>query len=252
MKNILLITGTDTGVGKTVLTCVLTQALRQSGVKVKVLKPIETGCEVNPEGELVGADTTALFEANHGEQPLEEICPYRLREPLAPSVAARREKVEISIPHLVKHASGLAAETDLLLIEGAGGLLVPLCDGYRFADFAEELSAAVLLVVRNRLGCVNHALLSIEVLKRRALPLVGYVLNEGSGLEGTEHDEHLARETNRQTLQIECAKEEVRELLSLPKLAATQLSSRLGGAEQFPRDLRGFSERIIEYFQIRR
>jgi len=116
----LLVTGTDTGVGKTFVACALATALRQRGRRVAVMKPVETGVEGEP------ADALALRAAAADPAPLGDICPYRLRAPLAPAVAARLEGVTIDVARLVALVARRRQDADVLLVEGAGGLLVPL------------------------------------------------------------------------------------------------------------------------------
>src|SRR5213592_2771656 len=126
----LLVTGTDTGVGKTFVACALARAFREQGRRVAVMKPVETGVEGEP------ADALALRGAAADPAPLDDICPYRLRAPLAPAVAARLEGVTIDVARLVALVARRRQEADLLLVEGAGGLLVPLDAQTTWADRA--------------------------------------------------------------------------------------------------------------------
>jgi dethiobiotin synthetase len=175
-----MVTGTDTGVGKTWVSCGVLRAARAAGLRVAARKPAETGCEPDAQGELVGVDAVALHAAAGADEPLDAVCPIRLPDPLAPSFAARRAGVTIDVPATVVACRSRAREVDLLLVEGAGGLLVPLAGRYAFADLAHELGARVLLVVGARLGAINHALLSLEVANARGLPVAGIVVNHFS------------------------------------------------------------------------
>jgi dethiobiotin synthetase len=168
----LLVTGTDTGAGKTVVTAALAAALVVRGRRVGVVKPAETGCRPDPE------DARALKAAACDPAPLASICPWSLPEPLAPALAAERAGVSIDVDALVAHIRARAREVDVLLVEGAGGLLVPLTRAASFADLAARLPARVLLVVGSRLGAINHALLTLEVLATRGIAIAGYVVNE--------------------------------------------------------------------------
>ncbi|HWO41508.1 MAG TPA: dethiobiotin synthase [Candidatus Eisenbacteria bacterium] len=189
----LFITGTDTGVGKTFVACALAGFLRNSGYKVGVMKPAETGCAEN-RGELVPQDAVQLKEASGCEFPLEKICPYRFREPLAPSVAAEREGARIDIDRLIEVYGELSIAHDVTLVEGAGGLMVPLLPSYTYADLARVLRLPVLLVAANRLGALNHTLLTLEHASCKGLGVLGYVLNQ------TEEQRSPAAETNREAL----------------------------------------------------
>lgn len=177
---VLLVTGTDTGVGKTWVSCGVLRAARAAGVRVAARKPAETGCDRDAAGALVGADAVALHAAAGGDEPLDAVCPVRLPDPLAPAFAARRAGVTIELRDVVASCRRRAADVDLLLVEGAGGLLVPLVERCTFADLARELDARLLLVVGARLGAINHALLSLEVAAARGIPVVGCVVNHFS------------------------------------------------------------------------
>ncbi len=173
----ILITGTDTGVGKTTVACGIAAALRQSGCRVGVLKPSETGCPGGPEGQLQPHDALRLRFFADSALDLRTICPYPLREPLAPLLAARREGVRIDVEEICRLHASIAAAHDLTLIEGAGGLLVPLAPGVTFADLAVRLAAPLLVVVGSRLGAINHALLTIRYARSTGLRVLGYVVN---------------------------------------------------------------------------
>jgi dethiobiotin synthetase len=186
---ILLVTGTDTGVGKTLVTAAIGAALRARGLRVDVAKPAETGCATGT-GDLVPEDALTLAAAVESGEPLATVCPYRFPDPLAPALAAERVGVRIDVDALVRALRARAQRLDLLLVEGAGGLLVPLAPATTYADLAAGLGAQVALVVGSRLGAINHALLTLEVLATRRLAVRGYVLNRLSG------EPDLAVETN--------------------------------------------------------
>ena len=189
----IFITGTDTGVGKTFFACGLAALLKKSGYKVGVMKPVETGC-VEGGGKLVPQDAAALKEVSGCELPLEQICPYRFREPLAPSVAAEREAIRIDIDYLMSGYGEISETHDITIVEGAGGLLVPLLPSYTYADFAKVLKLPVIVVAENKLGMVNHLLLTLEHASCKGLSVLGYVLNQ------IESHPSLAAETNREAL----------------------------------------------------
>jgi dethiobiotin synthetase len=171
------ITGTDTGIGKTTVTCALAAALTERGVRVGVMKPIETGCEVDSVGNRVAADAVRLEYFSRCAEPLERVCPVRLRDPLAPSVAARREGRTVDIDALRDQLESLASDYDVTLVEGAGGLLVPIRDDTTFVDLARDWGIPVLIVVGNRLGALNHAQLTMRCAQAEDLSVVGYVVN---------------------------------------------------------------------------
>ena len=189
----IFITGTDTGVGKTFFACGLVALLRESGYKVGVMKPAETGCDQG-EGSLVPQDAVALKEASACTVPLEKICPYQLRDPLAPSVAAEREGVRIDIDRLIDLYIEISAVHDITIVEGAGGLMVPLLPSYTYVDFACVLKLPLIVVAANRLGVINHLLLTLEHASCKGLRVMGYVLNQ------VESQPSLAAATNRQAL----------------------------------------------------
>ncbi|HWP60186.1 MAG TPA: dethiobiotin synthase [Candidatus Acidoferrales bacterium] len=193
MGGAIFITGTDTGVGKTLVACGLAALLRESGYRVGVMKPAETGCEER-DGKRYPQDALDLKRASGCELPIETICPYRLRDPLAPSVAAAREQIAIDIALLAQTFRAISAAHDITLVEGAGGLLVPLLPHYTYADFAALLKLPVIVVAANRLGMINHLLLTIEHAACRGLHVLGFVLNR------LEQEPSLAAETNRAAL----------------------------------------------------
>jgi dethiobiotin synthetase len=177
---ILFVTGTDTGVGKTWVSCGVLRAARDAGLRVAARKPAETGCDPGPDGTLVARDAVALHAAAGGDEALDAVCAVRLPDGLAPAYAARRAGVTIDVQAIVADCRRRAAEVDLLLVEGAGGLLVPIADPFSYADLARALDARVLLVVGARLGAINHALLTLAVAGSRALAIAGFVVNHFS------------------------------------------------------------------------
>lgn len=168
----LFITGTDTGVGKTFVACALATALRARGRRVAVMKPVETGVDGEPE------DALRLRAAAADGAALDEICPYRLRAPLAPAVAARLEGVTIDVDRLVALIARRAAEADVLLVEGAGGLLVPLAGRTTYCELATRLRLPLVIVAPNRLGTINHCALTARVAAAAGLDVRGFVLSQ--------------------------------------------------------------------------
>jgi dethiobiotin synthetase len=192
--NGIFITGTDTGVGKTFTTCGLISVLANLGKRVGVLKPAETGCRLQ-NGILYPDDATRLAAFAYTTEPLDLICPYRFAPPLAPSVAAAQARVTIDPDHIGTVYRQIAARHDVTLVEGAGGLLVPLVGRYTFANLARDLSLPVLVVVGSKLGALNHTLLTLHYAQSYGLRLLGYIVNHPS------QSEDEATRTNARTLQ---------------------------------------------------
>jgi dethiobiotin synthetase len=173
-----LVSGTDTGVGKTKIACDLARALVQRGFSVGVMKPVETGCESSGT-QLVPADALALRAASTCRAPLEIICPYRYREPLAPVAAAEADHAPSPDLGVIRNCFAVLAEShDVVLVEGAGGLAVPITWKENYADLALQLSLNLILVIGNRLGCINSTVLTLDYATRRGLRISGYALND--------------------------------------------------------------------------
>ena len=193
MGQAIFITGTDTGVGKTYFTCGLARLLTSYGYSVGVMKPAETGCAAR-DGGLYPEDAWRLKDASECAESIETICPYRLPEPLSPSIAAERAGVKIDIDRLLTILDAIKTAHDITLVEGAGGLMVPLLPSYTFADFARVAKLPAIVVAANKLGVINHLLLTLEHASCQGLTLLGYVLNQLS------KEPSLASETNREVL----------------------------------------------------
>lgn len=191
------ITGTDTGVGKTVVTSSIARGLRLRGLDVGVMKPVESGC-VDKDGSPVPADALALKEASGATDAIEEICPYRLSLPLSPHLAARMAGAEVDFGVILSVYGKLSARHGIMLVEGAGGLLTPLTDELTVADLAVKLGLPVIIVADSRLGVINHALLTIEAVQRRGLEVGAVILNRASGAADLSV-EHNSAEIKRKT-----------------------------------------------------
>lgn len=174
-----LITGTDTGVGKTTVGCALASAFKAQGLSVGVMKPAETGCAELPDGSLDPADARALALAAGCALPLDIIAPYRYRSPLAPAAAAELDG--IGAPDFAKIGECFRAIHDgggVVIVEGAGGIAVPIEWQRDFADLACLLDLEVVVVIGNRLGCLNAAVLTLKYAASRGLKIAGYILND--------------------------------------------------------------------------
>lgn len=254
-SNILFVTGTDTGVGKTLVSAALASQLSQRNIRVNVAKPVETGCIQQQDGSLLAIDAERLRVNAGAEQKIEDVVFYQFTTPVAPNVASRLENKEIEVEQLAEKIQRSAKECDLLILEGAGGLLVPLLDTYTFGDLAVELGASAVLVVGSRLGCINHTQLSVEALRSREIPLLGYVLNDlhQASLQVKEHEhlEHAALESNRETLGRILSSSGVRELAYLPFQSEiwAEPSQECSAAARMGLEL--FSDAIIEHFSLK-
>jgi len=172
----IFVTGTDTGVGKTVVATTLVGALRGRGVDVGVMKPFETG--VGASGP---ADALALAQAAASSDPIDEICPVRLATPAAPNVAADLEGRAIDLGSVRSDFDRLAERHQAMVVEGAGGLLVPTRPPATMADLAGDLDLPLLVVARTALGTINHTLLTLAEAERRGLAVVGVVASHANG-----------------------------------------------------------------------
>lgn len=169
----LFITGTDTGVGKTYVSELLLQALCSHGVKAIPRKPVESGCQPSPDGSLYPADGMALLKAS-GLTDLAAVTPYRFRAALSPPRAAALEGKELKLASL---ASACEVKEGFAVVEGAGGFLSPIADDGLNADLAMALRLPVIIITADRLGCINHCLLTCEAVERRGLEIMAVVLN---------------------------------------------------------------------------
>ncbi len=187
MSGAWFVTGTDTGVGKTAVSCALLEAGRERGLRTAAVKPVAAGCDQSGYNE----DALQLLASMTEALDYRQANPLALREPVAPHIAARREGVRAEVDRLaVACREVMACGADLVLIEGAGGWRVPLGPRETLADLARELGVGVILVVGMRLGCINHALLTAEAISRDGLELAGWVANQ-CGPRMACHEENL-------------------------------------------------------------
>lgn len=170
------VTGTDTSVGKTTVTVRLMQQLVAQGLTVIGMKPVASGCEW-VDGRWQNDDVLQLTAASNVSAPAELINPYCFEPAIAPHIAAAQAGVEIDFNVIRAAYAQLTAMADVVIVEGAGGLLVPLNATQTIADLIQALSLPALVVVGMRLGCINHALLTAQVLKQRNIDFCGWVAN---------------------------------------------------------------------------
>ena len=198
----LFIAGTDTGVGKTFIAGGLASFFHKRGVRVGVMKPVESGCERLTDG-LLPHDGLFLKEMSASTDDVERIVPYRLEHPLTPSVAAELEGVVIDLEVIQDAYQQRAGQYDLMLVEGFGGLLAPLYKHTTSVDVIRLLNIPLIVVARNALGTINHTLLTVAHARHNGLTVVGIILNCCSP------DPDLSVETNHQA---------IRELSGVPLL----------------------------------
>ncbi len=177
------ITGSDTDVGKTYIACEIVRQLCARGFLVETRKPVESGCAEDANGNLVTHDAAALQSANQNREPLERIVAFRLRAALAPHRAARLEGSELFIEALID-ACIRYDPTARLIVEGAGGFYSPLAENGLNADLASALQLPVIIVVDDRIGAVNQALLTLQAVESRHLVVAAIILNQ----VGSEHE----------------------------------------------------------------
>ena len=170
------ITGTDTGVGKTVISCALLHAFARRGQRAIGMKPIAAGA-IESAGGLLNADVSLLCAASNIEAPLALVNPYCFKPPIAPHIAAQQTGVRIDLTRISHAYTQLAATADVVIVEGVGGFCVPLNDSENSADLVQRLGLPVILVVGMRLGCLNHALLTAHAIHARQVKLCGWIAN---------------------------------------------------------------------------
>jgi dethiobiotin synthetase len=172
----IFITGTDTGVGKTYVSMGIAKALKCRGVDVGVMKPAETGCSIRA-GRLMLKDALRLMKVARVRDSPSLVNPYRFSTPLAPAVAAEREGKAIDPLMIIGAFQTLSNRHDFMVVEGAGGIMVPLSGKYTYLDLAKQLGLPVLIVARPGLGTINHTMLTIAALKGRKIGIAGIVIN---------------------------------------------------------------------------
>jgi len=172
----ILVTGTDTDVGKTYVSCKLLQALADANRRCAGLKPIASGCE-NTDGILINADAIALMASSSVKLSYAQTNPYAFAPAIAPHLAARAAGVNVDLTRIIASVRAVEAVCEDVIVEGAGGWLSPLADALEHADLAKALNAPVLLVVGMRLGCINHARLTASEIARSGVRLLGWIAN---------------------------------------------------------------------------
>jgi dethiobiotin synthetase len=169
------VTGTDTGVGKTTIACALLALLREAGVRTAAMKPVETGVG----GDDPTSDAERLRVMATVRHPLQRVCPYVFPDPVAPLAAAEHTGIAIDLEELDCAFAELCATADAVIVEGAGGALVPITDTHSVLDLFHRWSLEVIIVAANRLGVLNHSLLTVQAVRAAGLRIRGIVLVDG-------------------------------------------------------------------------
>lgn len=173
MTRTYFITGTDTEIGKTYVACALLHAFRGQGLTAIGMKPVAAGTDAAGHND----DVEALIAASSLALPRDRVNSYCFADPVAPHIAAAEAGVTIGSDRIRQALDELAGQADVVVVEGVGGFVVPLAEGFDAADLAGALGIPLILVVGMRLGCLNHALLTVEAIRARGLPLAGWIAN---------------------------------------------------------------------------
>ncbi len=174
MRPDVYVTGTDTGIGKTFVSCALLHALRGQGLRAVGMKPVASGCTWL-DGRWKNDDALALQQASAVEVAYADINPFALEHPLAPELASRDAGTEVTLPPILDAHARLAAQADAVVVEGVGGWAAPLSSSLMQVDLVRALELPVVLVVGLRLGCLNHALLSARAIEADGATLAGWI-----------------------------------------------------------------------------
>ena len=176
MKRGVFVTGTDTGVVKTVVAAVIAAALRRRGINAGVMKPVQTGALATDTG-LVAPDARFLAAVAGVNNPPELVCPVMLEVPVAPSIAAHLEGRLLDPEEILQPYHELRSRHELVVVEGAGGLMVPITASYLMSDLARDMSLPLLIVSRPSLGTINHTALTVAFARAAGLEVLGVVIN---------------------------------------------------------------------------
>jgi dethiobiotin synthetase len=197
------ITGTDTGVGKTIITAALVKAAQFLGFKAAGMKPVETGCqktEVRSSHEiLIPSDGLFVSKIADTDESLDLITPLRFENPLAPMPASAIEGIPVDMGKIVSAFAKLSYKYNVLIVEGVGGILVPITKDYSMLDMAKDFGLPVIVVTRPGLGMINHTLLTVNYALKEGLSVAGIIINYSRPAEGT-----IAEQTNPAVLEEIC------------------------------------------------
>lgn len=234
----IFVTGTDTGVGKTMVTAAIAWNLKQAGRSVAVMKPVQTGTIVSGP-----TDIEFVQEVLGSDHQIDVACPFSFPDPVAPLVASMLAGERIQIDKIIESYNQLSANNDFVIVEGAGGLLVPILEDYFMSDLALDLDLPLLIVSRPNLGTINHSLLTIESAEKKGLEVAGVVISNfpwDPGIPEQTNPELLLSMTGVSLLGIlpnsNSLSVEKGDVGNLRELASSGLSPELGGTfdlEQF-------------------
>ena len=231
----IFVTGTDTGVGKTIVTAAIAWNLKQAGKSVAVMKPIQTGTVVSGP-----TDLEFVQEVLGQDHRADVSCPYSFPDPVAPLVASMLAGERIQIEKIKEAYENLCSQNDFVIVEGAGGILVPILEDYFMSDLALDLELPILLVSRPNLGTLNHTLLSLDFAEKRGLDIAGIVISNypwDPGIPEQTNPELILSMTGVNMLGIlpnsNSISVEKGEVGNLRELAQTSLSKELGGTFVF-------------------
>jgi dethiobiotin synthetase len=189
MKGV-FITGTDTGVGKTIIAAAIGRAVTGLGYSTAVMKPVETGCRRDGP-VLVPHDGSFLLDMSGSDIPLSDVTPYRFETPVAPLVASETEGLEINTDLILDTFYRLSSRHDFIIVEGVGGIMVPVRDDMLIIDLIKAMDLPVVIVAMNKLGMINHTLLTVNAALDRGITVKGVIINSPSLPTGD-----MAEETN--------------------------------------------------------
>ena len=231
----IFITGTDTEIGKTVIAGGLAAALKDAEIDVGVMKPIASG-GIEHKGRIVSEDAIFLKGAAQVDDALDLINPICLRHPLAPSVAAEIEEIPIDFRQIDDTFAQLRQKHEFIVVEGIGGIAVPICEEMLVANMAQHFQLPLLIVARPNLGTINHTVLTVEFAKSHNLEICGIVLNASQ-----EESKGLAEKTN---------PKELERLTHLPILGSVPFNKQLENNTPSPNSLSQFIGRHIDWRSI--
>jgi dethiobiotin synthetase len=194
----IFITGTDTGVGKTIVAAGLAAGFKKRGLDVGVMKPIQTGCRFR-RGKWIAPDARFLLEAADLDDPMDWVCPYRLKTPAAPLVAAERERQTIDLGRIREAYKNLTSRHRFVVVEGIGGLLTPITTTVSALDLALLLTLPLVVVASTRLGTLNHTLLTVQWARQAGATVLGIIFNRSQ-----PSSQSLAEKTNPQIISRLC------------------------------------------------
>ncbi|VAW99826.1 Dethiobiotin synthetase [hydrothermal vent metagenome] len=177
MANGIFITGTDTGIGKTIASCAVMHELAKQGHKVAGMKPIASGACFQ-KGQLQNEDALALIKHANISVDYKQVNPYCFESAIAPHIAAKQARVDINMSIIQQAFTELGKQADWVVVEGVGGWMVPINEQQVVADIALELALPVILVVGLRLGCINHTLLTMESMQSKGVNIMGWIANQ--------------------------------------------------------------------------